>query len=526
MFRDLGIASTYPRLVADDGSLDDLPKVTPYLLRRAASMCPRRLAQEFEGRSGSGDPVNRARLREAFLNAVRTAHAALGPLDPAAFRTPAPLEPEEQAVFEHAVGWYEQLFGARAVETYLHGCDSPTKSPRRGVRIGGWIDLTVVGADGMKELRQLELWGGQAPDDDPLEVESVLLAVLRLVRWAGDEPLLVSWSDLVRGLRYERIVHLKSELPELVNRFESELHGLTRRVADPAAAAGRDCGDCKHVWHCPEHPDGINVGARRNDLRPGIITLTPTSLEAWTRCGRAWRNQYLLSVPASDDAGPSHHGQQLHDLLRFVHEQGSCRDPDHVAGVLDGHGADPTLREEIQRHATRCPEAAESVGHELEAARFHRHPWPPFMATARFDAVWVHDGLLDVRDYKTGRRWYERITEDPRAKVQAWVAARLARERGLQLRLRYEHLAAEIVDDPDPWEPEADDLVALEEELRQAVEAIQAESGWQGVNDEAICRGCRYRSICPDSAVRSQPLWPVVEDEAADETDEVVAAQQ
>ena len=91
------------------------------------------------------------------------------------------------------------------------------------------------------------------------------------------------------------------------------------------------------------------------------------------------------------------------------------------------------------------------------------------------------------------------------------------------MRLRYEHLAAEIVEDPDPWEPEADDLVALEEELRQAVEAIQAESGWQGVNDEATCRGCRYRSICPDSAVRSQPLWPVVEDE---EADEVVAARQ
>ena len=145
------------------------------------------------------------------------------------------------------------------------------------------------------------------------------------------------------------------------------------------------------------------------------------------------------------------------------------------------------------------------------------------MATARFDAVWVHDGVLDVRDYKTGRRWYDRITEDPRAKVQAWVAARLASERGLRLRLRYEHLAAEIVEDPDPWEPEADDLVALEEELRQTVEAIQAESGWQGVNDEAICRGCRYRSICPDSAVRSQPLWPVVEDEGADK---VVAAQQ
>ena len=158
------------------------------------------------------------------------------------------------------------------------------------------------------------------------------------------------------------------------------------------------------------------------------------------------------------------------------------------------------------------------------------------MATARFDAVWVHDGVLDVRDYKTGRRWYDRITEDPRAKVQAWVAARLASERGLRLRLRYEHLAAEIVEDPDPWEPEADDLVALEEELRQAVEAIQAESGWQGVNDEAIwreqdfsgvgdaaiCGTCRYRSICPESAAPAQPIWPTLEDNLA----EGLAAQQ
>ena len=136
MVREDLMRGTYPHRVARDNTLDELPKVTPYLLRRAASMCPRRLALEFEGQSGSGDPVNRARLREAFLNAARTAHAALGPLDLAAFRTPAPLEPEEQAVFEHAVGWYEQLFGTRAVETYLHRCDSLTKSPRRGVRIG------------------------------------------------------------------------------------------------------------------------------------------------------------------------------------------------------------------------------------------------------------------------------------------------------------------------------------------------------------------------------------------------------
>ena len=120
-------ASTYPRLVAQ--RVDELlPKVTPYLFRRSDSMCARRLAAEFEGWPCPPDPVNRARLREAFLDAARTAHAVLGPPDPAAFRTPSGLEPEEQAVFEQSVRWYRELFGTRAVRTYLHDCDSPTES--------------------------------------------------------------------------------------------------------------------------------------------------------------------------------------------------------------------------------------------------------------------------------------------------------------------------------------------------------------------------------------------------------------
>jgi hypothetical protein len=138
------------------------------------------------------------------------------------------------------------------------------------------------------------------------------------------------------------------------------------------------------------------------------------------------------------------------------------------------------------------------------------------MMTARLDALWVHNGVLDVRDYKSGHRWYDHIADDPRAKVQAWVAARLADEHGLRLRLRYEHLATEVDDDPEPWEPDTDDLAAIEEELRQAVEAIQSESDWNGINDEVICRGCRYRSICPDSAAHSEPLWPMVEDDLPD----------
>ncbi|HEY2814043.1 MAG TPA: flavin reductase family protein, partial [Acidimicrobiales bacterium] len=42
--------------------------------------------------------------------------------------------------------------------------------------------------------------------------------------------------------------------------------------------------------------------------------------------------------------------------------------------------------------------------------------------------------------------------------------------RNLKLRLRYEYLNADVSDDPEPWEPDADDLAAIEEEIRAAVE--------------------------------------------------------
>ena len=488
-----------------------IPKVTPYMLRRAAELCARRLAAELGAEPGSGDPVNRARLRGAFLDAARAAHADGGPPRLERLSAPGFLEPEERAVFDRASTWYGQLYGDRAVRTHLHDCDSPTLSPRRGVRIGGWVDLTVTGdgegaEPGPKELRQLDLWGGRLPGTDPLDLESVWVAVLRLARWVGDDPLLVSWADLVRGEHRERLVHVADELPDLAARFDVRLDVVRSRAASPDAAPGTDCGECRHLWRCPAHPGAINVSARSGDLRPGVITLTPTSLDTWNRCVRAWRNQYLLSIPASDESSSPDHGRRLHDVLRFLHERGSCADRVHVDDVLDAHGADDRLRDEIARHARRCPAgSASSVGHELDFARFHRDPWPPFMATARVDAVWEHDGVLDVRDYKTGRLWYPLLAEDPRARLQAWVVAPAAARRGLRLRLRYEHLAAEVDEDAEPWEPDDDELAAVEAGLHATVAAMRAETDWHGVAEEGACRHCRYRSICPDSAAVSRP---------------------
>ena len=85
-----------------------------------------------------------------------------------------------------------------------------------------------------------------------------------------------------------------------------------------------------------------------------------------------------------------------------------------------------------------------------------------------------------------------------------------ARQRGLRLRLRYEYLQPEIDEDPEPWDPDDDDLQAVEEELRAAVERMWDLDDWDGVAETDVCGRCRYRSICRDSAAPGEPTWPVL----------------
>lgn len=245
---------------------------------------------------------------------------------------------------------------------------------------------------------------------------------------------------------------------------------------------------------------------------PDIPTLTPSSYDDYTRCPRLFFLGALLRVPASDHAPTSTQGQLVHDMLWRVHESGSCHDVDHVRDVLAGHGVDTdVMRDYVARHARRCPSiAATGEAHEHWLARFHRVPPPMFMAVARVDAIWVHDGWLDARDYKTGSRWHERVSDVPAARVQVFLLAPKARERGLHLRLRYEYLSPEVDDDPDPWEPDDDDLDAIEEELREAVADMRGDQEWAGVAEPDVCGRCRYRTVCRDSVAPGEPAWPVL----------------
>lgn len=245
---------------------------------------------------------------------------------------------------------------------------------------------------------------------------------------------------------------------------------------------------------------------------PAIARLSPTAYADLCECPRRYLLSTILRVPASDTGpGSPDQGLLVHALLEAVHTGGSCHDTAHVDAVLTRAGADtPQMRGFVNRHAVRCPDHAERAAHEVDRARFHRAPAPMFLASARIDAVWVHDGILDARDYKTGAVRSDRLDDDPRARVQAWVLARDARRTGLRLRLRYEHLQPEITDDPEPYEPDDDDLDAITEELRGAVTRMWQDDAWTGAAAADVCGRCRYRSVCRDSATPGEPSWPAL----------------
>ncbi len=483
-------------------SVEDVPtKVTPFLLRAADSMCPRRLASELHSEPGTTDPVNRARVRNGLLDAIRTWHETGDWVE-------APgLVAEERAVIAHATRWYAHHFPDRAGEVTLP-VESPTALTRRQVLLGGWVDLGVVHPDGTHELRQLLLRGRPAPTE-PLEEPAVRLAVLRLacLGWMPG-PLVVTAVDLISGSMTRTTVGGAEDLPVFADWLDERL-AVARGRADPAAAdPGRDCATCRFVPRCPAHDVRASMLTRRDALVPGLLSISPTSLATWNRCARQWRDRALLNVPLSDPLDGASHGLLLHRLLHLVHRTGACHDAAHVDDVLTAHGADARTVEEVRRHATRCPRDAETVGHEVEWARAHAGP-PVFLATARFDAVWAHDGILDVRDYKSGRVAEHPLHEDPQAQLQAWVAAPQAVARGLRLRLRYEHLATEVLEDPDPWEPTDEDLAGVEVQLTSVVAAMLAERTFAGVDDAAVCAHCGYRSICDESAAPGVPSWPI-----------------
>ncbi len=490
-------------------------KVTPLCLEAAERACPRWLACEIDERPGTRTAFNRWRIRNALVARATAAHRQLREPRPEDFGPPSNLLPEEAAVFVQAGAGYLRHFGDQEVRAVPHGPSRPDYWPKRNLTVGGAIDLTVEDSSGHLELRQLELWGGPVCAD-PTRSAKVLCAVLRLARLASGRRLRVRHVDLLGADSDDWEIDWARDLPDLAALLDERVAVVRERARSPKAQVGQGCGMCRHVEDCPAHrgagapvpPTDVDDG-QGEDLVGDIVRLSPTAVENWHRCRRAFRARHVLSLPGTDPGpGGANEGLLVHRLLHRLHREERCGDALRMADLAESHaGADGVDAARtlgfLDRHARRCPRGAISVGHERELARGWFGARPLLMVTGTIDAVWSHGGLLDARDYKCGMPHVATLRDSAEARVQAWLLAPLADELGLQLRLRHEHLSPQAADDPDPFDPDAEDLEEISAELIGLGAAIGAEREWRGISTEQVCRTCPYRSVCPDDASRA-----------------------
>lgn len=487
----------------------DVPIISASLLRDAEHGCGLRVAQRWARKPALRLPFGPARIRTALIDQLRALHRVHARIDATMLTASDELSPEEQAVFSRAAEGYCQLFIDSPATADSTPADGPTLLPRRGIAIAAPIDLVLTTHSDGRELRLLR-YGADALladlDTDP----RVRLAILRMSVLEGTEtPLLVSVADVLNGDLRQMTCTPADVLAEYGAWLDAGVEMITGRNAQPHR--GTECTRCQFVHTCPAIPQRAGGMLRRHDYLPPIAAFTPTSYDTWSRCAYQYKLGRLLGLPPSDISGAPDEGIMVHRLLETLHRRGDCHDDAIVDAVLDewNLGDDQRSRGFIDRHRLRCPSPVEALGHEYEEARFHRHPLPNFISAARFDAIWIHDGVLDVRDYKTGGRSPYRVADDPRARIQAWVLAPLAESLGLQLSIRFEMLAPELEEDPEPFTPDVDDVDAITEELRSAAEALLADDTPPSP-DPRTCGFCAYRSICAHSAAPSIARWPIV----------------
>ena len=178
---------------------------------------------------------------------------------------------------------------------------------------------------------------------------------------------------------------------------------------------------------------------------------------------------YLFGIPASDTDPGTVHGQQMHDVLRFVHEQGSCRDAAHVDDVLVAHGFDDNDRMRGRTGAAhrRCPSPA-----TRSATRSHARA----SRTTRPRRSWRRRGSTRCgcttacstrATTRPGRCGATASPTTRRRGCRRGCSRRSPRRAVSACGSRSSTSTPRCVDDPEPFEPDADDLLAIEAELRR-----------------------------------------------------------
>jgi hypothetical protein len=225
---------------------DELPRVTPALLRRAGDMCRRRLAREYAGGKKYANKGADARfaVSNRLTEDARLAHAAAGAPLAEAFVDPAELEPEQVALYRAAVRGYLALFGDAPGRVADLGWR--TTRPDLGVDLVGDPGLAFEHPDGMCELRVVKV-GGRPPD----EVD-VNFALVRTGEWAFD-ALQIVVADVISLEQGTLTFDLPAARDTAESWLTERVEVVRRNAAHGQARPGQDCNGCAFIAGCGAH---------------------------------------------------------------------------------------------------------------------------------------------------------------------------------------------------------------------------------------------------------------------------------
>jgi len=230
---------------------DELPRVTLAHLRRADTMCRRRLEREHVGLKGNRNTSARFAVNNRLTEDARVAHTELRSARATDFPTPVDLVPEQQLVYRAAAAGYVALFADRPVQAVTV---DPWESELEGtgMRLVASLGLALERADGSPELRFLRVGvAGNRPMIDDAERRTI---VVRSAPWVGARDLSLVVVDLLAGAIVEQTIAVAAALDAARSWVDARVAVVRERVADPVPKAGVDCRGCAFVSGCKAHP--------------------------------------------------------------------------------------------------------------------------------------------------------------------------------------------------------------------------------------------------------------------------------
>jgi hypothetical protein len=234
---------------AVDGEAE-IPRVTPAMLRRADTMCRRRLAREYAGgkRNANKSADARFSVSNRLSEDARLAQTELGPPRPEAFVDPTDLEPEQRVLYRAATRGYLATFGDRSGVSADLGWR--THLDDVGVDLVADIGIAIELPDGGRELRRLQL-GSRHAASPLLDDAQLRFALVRTEEWAPEQLSIIAADVIERDTE-----HYVPDLPAAradARSWITERVALVQQLAiDGRARAGADCMGCPFIAGCDQ----------------------------------------------------------------------------------------------------------------------------------------------------------------------------------------------------------------------------------------------------------------------------------